>query len=309
MHLGLWLAGQLTLVCILRHRFSPPRWLRLVASVGLVACAQESHVDRPLGGGGVEVTDAVGRTHVFAGPPSRIVSLVPAASSVVLVLGGAEYLVGRTDFDTAQAVAHLPSVGGGLNPSLEALIALDPDLVIRFAGETDITTPKRLDDLGIPHFAVRPESILDIRQMMTDLGLITDRSDEAASLLASIDRLMTGIREKVAGLPRLRAAFLMAGNPPWVAGSTTYVGELIELAGGENVFGDVESPWSVVSPETLVAREMDVLLLTEGAVLDPRLSSNVPTTRYVSADILLPGPTLGDAAVEIARALRPGLFR
>ncbi|MGW8265204.1 MAG: ABC transporter substrate-binding protein, partial [Longimicrobiales bacterium] len=82
----------------------------------------------------IEITDVSGKTLALGEPPRRIVSLVPSASEILLSLGAFDRIVGRTDFDTAAVFRSLPSVGGGLHPNMEAILALEPDLVIRFAG-------------------------------------------------------------------------------------------------------------------------------------------------------------------------------
>lgn len=254
------------------------------------------------------LVDAEGRTVSLAAPPTRIVSLVPSANQVLLELGAGPRLVGRTEHDTLSALAELPSVGGGLHPSLEVLVALEPDLVIRFAGESDRATPARLDQAGVAHLAVAPESLADIRGMIGMLGTIADRAAAADSLVRSIDEALAGIRARVDGLPPVRAAWVMAGSPPWVAGPGSFVDELITLAGGVNVYGDLDRPWAAVSPESLVGRAPDVLLTPEGTRLDSRITAEIPV-RTVSPVVQLPGSHVARAAREIAGALHPGLFR
>ncbi|MGD2067106.1 MAG: helical backbone metal receptor [Gemmatimonadota bacterium] len=255
----------------------------------------------------VEVRDAEGRTVVLDGRPDRVLSLVPSATATLVALGARDRLVGRTDFDTASVLAGLPSVGGGLRPSLEAVVSRRPDLVIRFAGESDRTTPARLDEAGIPHLAVRPESLHDVRVMIVTLGRLVGKEAAADSILAVHRRTLDSIRARTAGLPPVRAAFALGGTPPYVAGATTFVGELIEAAGGTNVFADLDRPWAGVSPEVLVDRAPRVLLVLEGADLDPRIVRG-SDVREVPAFVQLPGPHLDRAALAIARALRPDRF-
>ncbi len=277
-----------------------------LASLPLLSCAPEAseHLDgQP---SAVAVVDQAGRAIDARHPPERILSLVPSATEVLLALGEVDRLVGRTDFDTAAAIRALPSVGGGQEPNLEALVALDPDVVIRFAGTADPRTPLRLDALGIPHFAVRPERIEEVRSMIQDLGRLTHRESAADSLLAVIYRTIATVRESVAGRPRRHVAFLLDGTPAWAAGPDTFAGELIEIAGGRNVFDDLDRPWAPVSAEELVARRIDIVLTPEGS-----RPGGVPdglAIRSVSALTQLPGPRLGQAAQEIARAIHPEVF-
>jgi iron complex transport system substrate-binding protein len=249
------------------------------------------------------VTDAAGSEHCFQAPPARILSLVPSVTETLRLLGASESLAGRTDYDTLAALAHLPTVGGGLHPNLEVLFALEPDLVIRYVGESDQATPARLDDLGIPHFSVNPESIRDVLTIVEMLGQIVGE-EEAAELMASeADEELARIAHAVRNLPRVRVAYLLGGTPPWVAGPGTYIEELLTIAGGDNVFHDLDAPYSGVSPEELIARDIAVLLAPAGVNLD--LPPSHPPIVRVSPQIELPGPWMTRSAMELARALHP----
>lgn len=272
---------------------------------------EENGQEADTAGGGGEpallLRDATGTRHTFRHPPSRIVSLVPSVSKTLHLLGAGHLLVGRTEYDTASYLTHLPSVGGGLHPSLETLVSLEPDVVIRFAGGSDRTTPERLEDLGIPHFSVRPDGIGDIRGIIRTLGVLTRRTRKADSLLSVLDRGLEEIRDRVRGLPRPRVAYVLGGDPPWVAGPETYIHELIHLAGGDNVFHDLDALYGPVSTEELVVRDMDLLLTPEGGEIgfEP---PGVPV-REVSPDLEIPGPHVVRAARELARILHPDVFR
>jgi len=221
-------------------------------------------------------------------------------------------MVGRTDFDTATALGSLPSVGGGLNPNLEAILALAPDLVIRFAGESDVATPLRLDQMGIPHLAVRPDGIREIREAIRDLGLITERAGRADTLLARMDATLAGIQERIDGLPAVRTAYVLGGTPLWVAGPESYIHELILAAGGENVFSDLGGSYGPVNLEAVLSRRIDLLLAGDGADLS-FLQTRGPLLdlplRRVSSAVEIPGPHVAESALELARALHPKAFR
>jgi iron complex transport system substrate-binding protein len=242
--------------------------------------------------------------HDVRSPPFRIVSLVPSASEVFIALAEHRRMVGRTDYDTAQVLAQVPSVGGGQEPNLEVLLSLRPDMVIRFEGPQDVRTPEQLDRAGIPHYAIRPDGIADVRRIITELGALIGRTRGADSLVAAIDDALEAVQTSVAPFPPVRTAFVMGGTPPWVAGPGTFIHELIRLAGGVNVFADLSELYAPVSPEELVARGADVYLLLEGTELDVRLTRGVRIER-VGAGVQIPGPNLGDAAFEVARALHP----
>ena len=253
----------------------------------------------------IQLVDAAGDTVFLASLPHRILSLVPSASQVLLALGAGDELVGRTDFDSTEMLSHLPSVGGGLNPNLEAVVALEPDLVIRFAGESDPRTAQRLDDLDIPHLAVRPDGLQDIRRTIRHLGMVAGRVEAADSILNAMSAELEALRERVAGHPPVRVAYVLGGGPPGGAGPGRDLHELIDLAGGLNVFSDLEGLYGPVSLEAFLVRKIDVILAPERAEVSlPGLA--VPIRR-VPDDLEIPGPGLSRQAWALARALHPGM--
>jgi iron complex transport system substrate-binding protein len=204
-------------------------------------------------------------------------------------------------------MAHLPSVGGGLNPSLEAMVALRPDLVIRFAGDSDPTTPLRMDELGIPHLAIRPDGVQDILGIIRTLGVVTGREAAADSLRAHMDATLAEIRSRIRGRRPVRVAYLLGGTPPWVAGPGSYIGELLELAGGVNVFSDLSTLYGPVSVEAFLVREIDLILAPEGKELE--LPAGGMRVTRVPPSVEIPGPGLAESAWTLAGILHPEAFR
>lgn len=290
----------------------PPTWVRGIGLLGLLLLSHGCSEPRDLSPNGAEapqgaealatITDDAGRRHSFDSPPQRIVSLVPSITEMLVALDIPGELVGRTDFDSEPAVLSLPSVGGGLQPDLEILIALDPDLVIRFAAASDIETPARLDELGIPHFAVLPESISDVRSILERLGRVFNRTPAADSIVSEIDRRLAVVAAESVGAPSIRVAFHLGGSTPYVAGPGTYIHELIEHAGGVNVFDDLQALYAEVSLEEFLVREIDLLLIAEGGQAPQRLE-HIPVLTLPES-LLFPGPRVSDAAEAVAAALQ-----
>jgi iron complex transport system substrate-binding protein len=252
------------------------------------------------------VVDDEGRRWTFEAPPQTILSLVPSATDVLRAMGLRDRLVGRTDYDTDPALAHLPSVGGGLEPSPERLISLSPDLVIRFAAESDRATPAYLDRAGIPHLALRPDQVDDIRRAIALLGRVTGRTSEADSLILALDRELAEVAAAVEGATRPRVAFLLGGDPPWPVGPGTFLHEILEVAGGENVFEDLENRYAPVSVEELVRRGPELLVTFPNARIPVGLEG-VPVRR-VPAELQFPGYQVASSARILARVLHPERF-
>lgn len=251
--------------------------------------------------GAVAVVDQQGRSLRLPEPPERLVSLVPSATDLLRELGAEDRLVGRTDFDTASALAELPSVGGGLEPDMERLVALEPDLVVRFDAESDPRTPARLDDAGVPHVAVRPDGVSDIEEMVLLLGTVAGRPERAHRLWEEIRADLDAVRTSAPEGQAPRVAFLLGDDPPMAAGPATFLDDLLEVAGARNVFDDLEQLYPPVSREELAAREIDRVLAVEDARL-PDLPDGLEVVR-VPGWVQQPGPRLAEAAAELARAV------
>jgi ABC-type Fe3+-hydroxamate transport system substrate-binding protein len=275
------------------------RPLFLPVALAVAACSNES----PRAGDSLyELIDADGNTVALEGPAHRVVSLVPSASETLHALGRDDVLVGRTDFDTAAWAAGIASVGGGLEPSLEAVVALAPDLVIRFAGEQDARTPARLDALGIDHMAVRPDRVEDIYRTVDMVGRAVGETERADSLEAEIRTGLSAAAARFGALPPVRVAYLLDGTPPWAAGPDTFIDEILELMGGENVFRDLEALYAPVSPEQLRERSIEVVLLAGAQAFDASLVPGARIERTEGA-LDLPGPGVVHAAVRIGELL------
>ncbi len=255
----------------------------------------------------VELVDDAGRSWDLGHPPERIVSLVPSATGILIALGVRDRLVARTDFDRDEALAGLPSVGGGLNPSLERLLGVRPELVVRFEGPSDRATPETLDNLGVTHLAVRPDTIGDIHRIIGLLAAAVGEPERGAELQRELMAELDAVRRSVEGLPPPRVAFLLGGDPPWVAASGTFLDELLSIAGGENVFGDEGPLYAPMSVEEIIRREPDFLLLTEGARIPGSLERL--SVRRVPESVQSPGVDIGRSAESLARILHPEAFR
>ena len=250
----------------------------------------------------ITLLDASGVEHVLPRPAGRLLSLVPSATETLRAMGAESTLVGRTDYDTGKWIAELPSVGGGIGPNLETVVALQPDLVVRFAGGQDQTTPSRLDELGIPHISVRPDQIEDIYTTAKLLGRATGYEAAADSLVQVIRSNLERVSSLTAKLPRQRVAYVLGGTPPWVSGPGTYIHQIITLVGGENVFRDLGSLYSAVSPEEILNREIDVVLVANEGAIDPFLSQDARIEVFGPA-LEMPGPDVVEAASRVAELL------
>jgi len=290
------------------------RYFLIVLVVGCTAnqeTTESDHTDKnqsypALNNNAIQIIDDSGKLHFFHKPPERIISLVPSATETLLALGVREKIVGRTDNDFLSEIIDLPSVGDGIQPNLEILVSLDPDLVIRFEGKSNKNTEENLSKLEIANFAIRPESIADIKSIIKRLGKITRKTSVADSILGAIEGTLNEVATYTQGLPSKKVAYLLGGSPPWVSGSGTYIHELITAVGAKNALGDLQGSYAQISVEELITRNIDLILISEGQDFPQILD-----TEYLSlpSSVEIPGPRLGEAIKTIASLIYPRTFK
>ena len=254
------------------------------------------------------LVDATGLEVTLQEPARRIISLVPSATQILKALGVGHVLVGRTDFDNEDWVISVPSLGGGLAPNFEKIIALNPDLVVLFAGDQDPHTRSRLDDFGLTQVAIRPDRLTDLYASIILLGQATGTEPVADSIISTIKKDLTDLQRWTATRPTIRTVYLLGGSPPWVAGPDTYIDEILRLAGGRNVFSDLEFLYGPVSPEQIRFREIDVVLVSDRSQFDAMLTPGA-RIEEIGNTLEFPGPNVAQAARHVAELLHRDLLR
>ncbi|MEO5510587.1 MAG: cobalamin-binding protein [Longimicrobiales bacterium] len=294
----------------------------LIAAALLTACSRDEsprttaapHSDS------VSVTDDVGTVVTLAAPAQRVISMIPAQTEIVKILGGTGRLVARTQWDKDPDLAHLPSTGNALSPSVEWLVAQHPDLVIAWPDNDARNVINQLRPLGIPVYSSRVESVAEITSMIRRLGTLLGEDARADSLARTLNAQLDSVRAAVAGETRPTVLYALSIDPPMAAGVNTFVGALIDAAGGRTLFEELDALWPQVSLEEIVRRQPDVILLpvgesTSGSAAALRTRPGwrdlkaVKNNRVYEVDADLfhrPGATLGRAARMTARLLHPG---
>lgn len=232
----------------------PPRAAALLAAAAL-ACAPE----RPPATG---VTDDAGRPVALAAPARRIVSLSPATTELLFDLGAGDRVVGRTRWcQDPPAARDVPSVGDGLPPNVEAVIARRPDLVVFYHSPSNAPAVERLRALGIATASVRVDRLDDFVRAARLLGRVTGTADRADSLVRALRDSLTAVTASHAPRPEPSVLILAWDNPPIVIGAGSFLSEIVALAGGRNAFADLAEPSATVSIETIAARDPDVVFV------------------------------------------------
>jgi len=283
------------------------RWIQRTHLAGLVAltltaCAPGEHV--PVGRG-IAVTDDAGRRVTLAAPARRVVSLLPSFTEMLFAMGAGDRLVGRTTWcDYPPQALAVPSVGDGMPPSVEAVAARHPDLVVLYRSGPNVAAAEQLERLGIRTVLFDLNRLEQLGPVARRLGKLAGREAAAESLATELDRVVS----QPPAPSTQSLAFIVWDNPPIVIGAGSYLDRLAALAGARNVFHDVGSPSAQVSIETIAARDPDfVAVLTDSAV-PPRYATR-PEWRVVRAVrtarfLFLPGQLFGRPGPRAAEAIR-----
>lgn len=211
------------------------------------------------------IIDAFGRAYQHSNRPMRVVSLSPNLTEMIFSIGiDASRLVGVTRYcDYPEAALSIPKVGGVVDPSVEGILALRPDLVLATRGNP-VAALDRLRSLGVPVFAFESQTGLDqvpqtMRVLAHLLGEAPDenRADSLAAELVCLRRLV----EAIPASERPSVYYYDPTSPDWTAGPRTHISELIRVAGGRNVADDAPSAWPRYSVEALIAHPPDWLLI------------------------------------------------
>jgi iron complex transport system substrate-binding protein len=256
------------------------------------------------------------------GPPARrIVVVTPSLAEIVFALGRGDRVVGVSDYcEHPPEAASKPKVGGLVNPNLERILALRPDLVL--VDSDPVGLVGRLSAAGVRSLVLRSESLRDVDRAIDRIGGELGAAGAAGRLRRRIARDLDTVRARVAGRPRLRVLFVVDRRPGriqdvYAIGRRSFLSEILEVAGGTNV---VEADRGAVplSTEALIAARADVIF---DATRDPagtapwRDLPSIPavrTGRLVGARdsaVTIPGPRIPRAAERIERALRVGAER
>jgi ABC-type Fe3+-hydroxamate transport system substrate-binding protein len=286
---------------VLRAAWIPP----LVSAV--VACATPA----PPRVTARVLVDDLGDSVAIPAVPTRIASLNPATTELVFAIGAGGRLIGRTRWDTWPDSARLlPDLGDGLRPNIEAVLAARPDLVLLYASEENRVAAGRFRAAGVATLAFRIDRIADFARVTRLLGVVVGDTGRAAIVVDSVQATLARVRAAAAGRPGPRVVWPLWPSPLMVVGRGSFLHELVEIAGGTNVFGDLAAPSPVVSFEEVLRRDADALVTTptgrQTYAADPRWRATraVRAGRVVvidTATTLRPGVRLGEAAEGLAR--------
>ncbi len=294
----------------------------LLACLSTACAAQvEEETESP-----IEFTDQLGRTVTLDEVPQRIISLAPSNTEILYALGLGDRVVGVTkSCDYPAEVLEKPTIGGYSTPNLEEIVALSPDLVIAAPRHEDEIIPQ-LEEKGLTVLGLNAKTFDSILDAITLLGDITGNDEEASQLVADMEKRVKAVTDKVSGLTedeKPRVFYLTWHDPLKTSGSESLHNELIEKAGGKNIFTDVTGV-QTIDLETLVARDPQVMIAGIGmgtgedkTLLYLRGESRLENTEAgkngsiygIDMDLTgRSGPRIVDGLEQFARCVHPEIF-
>ena len=258
--------------------------------------------------------------------PQRIISLVPALTEMLYAVGAGSQVVAVSSYDEyPPEVTALPRVGALLDPDTERIISLKPDLVITYGSQVDLQA--QMKRATIPTFDYRHAGLAHILITMKELGIRTGHATEAEAAVATIAARLAAVRARVAGKRRPRTLLVFSREPKtlrniYVSGGRGFLHDMLEMAGGDDLFNDLDKESVQVSAETILARAPEVILelrpeeISAGQPMQDELASwsrlaSVPAVRdqrvlFISGRaVTVPGPRVAESVERMAKALHP----
>ncbi|HEY2511770.1 MAG TPA: helical backbone metal receptor [Polyangiaceae bacterium] len=250
--------------------------------------------------------------------PARVVSISPSTTEAMFAIGAGKELVGRSRYcDYPPEAMALPQVGGYVDPSIEAILALRPDLVVGARGPAGPKLAETLEAHGVATFFPETESLVQIDELLRGLGQRTGHAEDADRTVIALDARERAIDEALAPHPKVRALLVFDVEPIVVAGPGGFPDEMLARAGGVNVVSE-GGPYPSVGIERVIALDPEVILdTTVAAHGSVRIRADAPGWREVGAvkrgrvvpladeAVLRPGPRIADGLAQIAHALHP----
>ncbi len=286
-----------------------PAKKRLLMTALLCLVALCNHVQA------LQLTDDRGITVTFAQSPQRIISLLPSLTESVCAMDQCQRLVGVDRYSNYPAsVKRLPVLGGGLDPNIEGIVALKPDVVLL---ATSSRASQRLESLGIKVVALEPRSHADVRRVLKKIGVLLEISDAlgADRLWRIIDTSVSAAAQSLPAKVRDVRVYFEVNRGPYAAGESSFIGETLTRLGVKNIVPAALGPFPRLNPEFVVRANPDVIMVGSGSMQAmaayPGWSSikalreqRICVFSSEESDVVVrPGPRMAEAARIMAKCL------
>jgi len=282
----------------------------------------------------ISIVDDEGYTTNLTAVPQRIISLAPACTQILFAIGDGNKVVGVTDYDNYPynfsawiAAGNMTSIGGYSTPNMEAIASLHPDLIVSDSINDALLPNMRSEGLKV--IVINPSDIAGVYQDITMVGKATGAETKAASVVANMTSTINNIEAKIAAAnitSKPNVYYEIWSDPLMSTGSTTWINDVIDKAGGVNIFGNVTQQYPTVSSETVVSLNPDVILLPTNMGTGTPFYGSVAAVKaqagwniinavknnriyVIDQDLFAePGPRVADQVYAVAQCLYPQLF-
>lgn len=265
-----------------------------------------------------ELTDDLGRKVKIPVKINRAISLAPNLTENIFAVGAGDKLVGVTTFcDYPLEAKQIRKIGDTINPNMESIIALKPQIVfVSTASQIEAFT-KTLEKNEIQVFVTDPNSLEGITRNLRQMGEIFGTSEKAEQLVKDMEARLAFIKEKTSAAPPVKVFVQISKEPLFTAGKDSFVTEMLGYAGAESVTRLVPTAYPRLSKESASALEPEAIIVTAGAgneepneVFKDSLAVKNNRVLKVKADLLTrPSPRIVEGLEEAARLLHPDLFK
>ena len=262
---------------------------------------------------GVQITDDKGHEVRLEQAPKRIVSLYPSLTEAVCALGRCQDLVGVDRYSNFPAsVRALPQLGGGLDPQIEAVFALKPDLVLAASSSPGAD---RLAALGLKVVQLEPKHYADTVRVLRTLATLLDLAD-AQPVIDKIDADFAAAQAQMPAQARGKKVYFEVSTGPYAAGASSFIGQTLQRLGLVNIVGPELGPFPKINPELVVRSQPDIVVVADRSLagmagrpgwgqVRALQAHRVCTFNKDDGDVLVrAGPRMGQGALRLAHCLR-----
>lgn len=268
------------------------------------------------------VIDETGRVVRVPARIERVISLAPNLTEIVYALGQEDRLVGITNqCDFPAAAGGKARVGDVINPSLERIIELKPDVVLGTTVGNRRETVDALEHVGIALYGVAPRSVDGILTSIRHVAELLEVPQAGEELAARLEERLEALPRRLADRRRPQVLFIIWLEPLLTAGGDTFLNDILQRAGADSVTADIGEDWPRLSLEVMIERDPDYLVLPRTPSLVARLAelaTRPPWSRlraveqhhivWLDESVMRPGPRIAEAIESLARALHPEAF-
>jgi iron complex transport system substrate-binding protein len=269
-----------------------------------------------------QIQDEANREVRVYGKIERVISLAPNLTEIIYAIGAGDRLVGNTTYcDYPEQAKSVQKVGDTLQPNIERILALRPNLIFISTSSQLEAFARQLSDHGIPVYVSDPHDLEGVFRSIHNLGELLNQQQQAEQLLSQLRKRTTVVEKAVFYGKSVRVFYQLSAEPLYTAGRDAFVTDLIRRAGGSSVTATIPEAWPRYSEESAVAAKPDVIILPTGGSMGSanaevaeglKKSPAVLEGRVIKIDgdlLVRPGPRAIDGLEQLARALHPEAFK